>query len=55
MVKNLPIQETRDAGSIPRSGRSPGGEHDNQYFCLEHPIDRGTWKATVPRVAKSWT
>ena len=55
MVKNLPIQEIRDSGSIPGSGRSPGGEHDNHHFCLERPIDRGAWKATVRRVAKSWT
>ena len=36
---------TRDAGSIPRSGRSPGGGHGNplQYPCLENSIDRGSW------------
>ena len=35
----------RDVGSIPRSGRSPGGGHNNplQYSCLESPMDRGTW------------
>ena len=34
-----------DAGLIPRSGRSPGGGHDNplQSFCLENPMDRGAW------------
>ena len=38
-----------DAGSIPGSGRSPGGGHGNplQYSCLENPMDRGTWRATV--------
>ena len=43
--------------SIPRSGRSPGGEHDNplQYFCLENPMDRGVWQTTVHSVAKSRT
>ena len=41
-----------DLGSIPMSGRSPGGEHGNphQYSCLENPMDRGTWWATVPGV-----
>ena len=46
-----------DRGSIPGLGRSFGGEHDNplQYSCLENPMDRGARRATVPRVAKSWT
>ena len=49
--------DVRDAGSIPRSGRFPGGGHLNswQYSCLENPMDRGTWGITVHRVAKSWT
>ena len=36
-------------GSIPGSGRSPGGEHGNpvQSSCLENPMDRGAWEATV--------
>ena len=40
-------------GLIPGSGRSPGEGNDNplQYFCLENPMDRGTWRATVHRVA----
>ena len=46
MVKNLPAnaEDVRDAGSIPGSGRSPGGGHGNplQYSCLENPMDRGT-------------
>ena len=35
--------DARDMGSIPGSGRFPGGEHNNplQYYCLENPIDRG--------------
>ena len=48
---------TRDGGSIPGLGRSPGGRHDNplQYSCVETPWTRGSWWATVHRVAKSWT
>ena len=47
--------DTGDAGSIPESGRSLGGEHENplQYSCLENPMDRRTWHATVHRVTKS--
>ena len=43
-----------DAGSIPGSGRSPGGGNDNllQYSCLDNPMDRGPWKATVHGVAR---
>ena len=42
---------------IPGSGRSSGGGHHNplQYSCLENPMDRGSWWATVHRVAKGWT
>ena len=49
--------DTRDVGSTPRSGRSPGREHGDplQYSCLENPMDRGAWGATVHRVAKSRT
>ena len=45
-----------DLGSIPGSGRSPGEGNGNplQYSCLENPMDRGAWWATVQRVAKSW-
>ena len=41
-----------DSGSIPGSGRSPGGEHGNplQYSCLENPMDREAWQATVHQV-----
>ena len=46
-----------DPGSIPGLGRSPGGGHGNplQDSCLENPMDRGAWQATVPGVAKSRT
>jgi len=45
----------RDTSLIPGLGRSPGGGHNNplQYLYLENPMDRGTWRATVHRVAKS--
>ena len=59
MVKNPPANagDMRDVGLIPESGRSPGGGNDNplQYSCLENPMDRGIWQATVHRVTKSWT
>ena len=46
-----------DPGSIPGLGRSPGEGNGNpvQYSCLENPMDRGAWWATVHRVAKSQT
>ena len=59
MVKNPPVDagDIRDAGSVPGLGRSPGERNGNplQYSCLEKPMDRGDWKATVHRVAKSQT
>ena len=59
VVKNLPDNagDTRDVGLIPGLGRCPGGGHGNplQYSCLENPIDRGAWRATVPGVTKGWT
>ena len=45
-------------GSVPGSGRSPGGGHGNslQYSCLENPMDRGAWRATVShRVGHDWS
>ena len=58
-AKNLPASagDLRDAGSIPGSGRSPGGGHGNplQYSCLEHPMDRGAWQVIAYSVAKSQT
>ena len=57
MVKDLPASagEIRDIGSIPGLGRSPRGGHGNphQYSCLENPMDKGTWWATVHRVTQS--
>ena len=55
VVKNSSAN-TRDVGSIPGLGRSPGGGHGNplQYSSLENPKERGTWWPTVHRVAKSW-
>ena len=46
-----------DPGSIPGLGRSSGEGNGNplQYFCLENPMDRGAWQATVHGVAKSQT
>ena len=46
--------DTREGGSIPELGRSPGGGHGNplQYSCLENPMDRGSWRATVHMVTK---
>ena len=59
MVKNPSASagDTRDVGLIPGPGRSLIVEDGNslQYSCLEHSMDRGTWWATVYRVAKSWT
>ena len=57
VVKNPPANtgNIRDMGSIPGSGTSPGGGHGNplQYSCLENPMDRGAWRATVLGVAES--
>ena len=49
--------DTGDAGLIPGSGRFPGGGHGNplQYSCLENPMDRAVWQATVHRVKNSRT
>ena len=69
MVKNLPAMaqmikngkesacNARDLGLISESGRSPGEENGNplQYSCLENSMDTGAWRATVHRIAKSWT
>ena len=59
MVKNLPANAGAAGymGWIPGSGRSPGGGNGNplQYSCLENPMDRGAWRATVHGAAKSRT
>ena len=51
------VGDTGDAGLIPESERYTGGGHGNplQYTCLENPLNRGAWQATVHRVAKNWT
>ena len=43
--------------STPGSGRSTGEENGIplQYSCLENPMDRGAWRATVYKFTKSWT
>ena len=57
MVKNVPAiaGDAGDTSSIPESGGSPGGGNGNplQYSCLENPMDKGTWWATVHVVVKS--
>ena len=60
LVVNSPpasIGDTRQVGSIPGSGRSPGGRHGSplQHSCLENPKHRGAWRAAVRRVAKTAT
>ena len=59
VMKNLAASagDARDVSSIPESGRSPGGGDGNplQYSCLENFMDRGTWRAIVHGVTKSWT
>ena len=59
VVKSPPANagEVGDAGSIPRLGRSPGGRNGSslQCSCLEKPMDREAWWATVCGVAKSQT
>ena len=51
MVKNLPadVGDTGDMGLITGLGRSPGGGNGSplQYSCLDNPMDRGAWRATV--------
>ena len=59
MIKNQPAiaGDTRDHGSAPRLGRSPGGGHGSplQYSCLENSMDRGAWWAIVHGVTKYQT
>ena len=53
VVKNPPANagDSGDLGSMPGSGRPPRGGHGNplQYSCLENPMVRGVWWATVPQ------
>ena len=59
MVKNsaASVGDIRGMGSISGLGRSPGEEHGNplQYPCLENPVNRGDWWATVYGLSKSQT
>ena len=59
VVKNPPANagNIRDAGWIPGLGRSSGGGHGYplQYSCLENPVERRDWCATVDRIAKNLT
>ena len=59
VIRNLPANAggTEGVGSIPGSGRSLRGGNGNplQYSCLENPMDREAWWATVHRVTKSRT
>ena len=56
-VVQKPPANAGDAGSIPGSGRSSGGGYGNPllYSCLENPMDRGVWRATVHGVTESRT
>ena len=56
LVKNLPAN-AGDVGLVPGSGRSPGERNGNplQYSCLDKPMDRRAWLATVHRVTMSCT
>ena len=58
VIKNPPAnaRDSRDVGSLPGLGRSPGEGHGDplQYSCLENPMDRGAWWAIAHGVAKSW-
>jgi len=53
VLKNPPAN-AGDMSSIPGFGRSPGGGNGNPlpYSCLENPMDRGAWRATVKEVTK---
>ena len=59
MVKMLPanVEDPRDSGFNPWVGKIPKGENGNplQYSCLENPMDRGAWQATVHGAAESDT
>ena len=56
MVQNPPANDgdIGDTGSIPGSGRSPGGGHGNPllYSCLENPMESEAWRASVHEVTK---
>ena len=52
-----PACNVGDLDSVPGLGRSPGEGHGNplQYFCLENPMDGGSWRATLHVVTERWT
>ena len=52
-----PACNVGDLDSVPGLGRSPGEGHGNplQYFCLENPMDGGSWRATVHVVTERRT
>ena len=53
VIKNPPAN-AGDAGLFPGSGRSPGEGNGNPFqYCLENPMDRGAWQATVHVVTKA--
>ena len=58
VVKNLPVnaEDLRDVGLIPRSGRSPGGEHGNplQYSCLKNRHGQRSLAVCSPHGHKEW-
>ena len=59
MVRNpsANVGDAGDTGSIPGSGRTPGGGNGNplQYSCLKNPMNRGTWQLAVHEITKSQT
>ena len=59
VINNTPVSagDTRDMGSIPGLGRSPGVGSSNplQYSCLENSMGRGAWRSTVRGITKSQT
>ena len=59
VVESMPANagDIRDMGSVPGSGRFPGGGHGNplQYSCLENPMDRGAQQVTIHGVTQNRT
>ena len=56
MVKNLPVMQETQVQSLGwEDPLEKGNGNPLQYSCLENPMDRGAWQATVYVVAKSWT
>ena len=55
MVKDLPAMQKTQVQSWSERSPGEGNSYLLQYYCLENPMNRGDWRATVPRVTKSWT